>query len=75
MANEPITVELTRDHALVLVGWLARTTESRQPAEFVDQAEERVLLDLESNVAYQLTEPLRADYHELIRAARARVRD
>ena len=74
MADE-ISIGLSRDHALVLFEWLARTGASDQPAEFEDQAEQRVLWDLESTLEAVLTEPLNADYRERLQAARGRVRD
>lgn len=73
--SEEISVGLSRDEALVLFEWLARTGADEQPAVFEDQAEQRVLWDLEAVLEKHLTEPLRSDYRELLEAARARVRD
>ena len=74
MADE-ISIGLSREQALVLYDWLARKGAAVQPAAFEDQAEQRVLWDLESALESVLDEPLRADYRELIAAARARLRD
>ncbi|MEI8409730.1 MULTISPECIES: hypothetical protein [unclassified Kribbella] len=74
MANE-ISIVLTRDQALVLFEWLGRTGAAEQPAAFEDQAEQRVLWDLEAALESVLTEPLRDDYQELVETARARLRD
>lgn len=74
MADE-IAIRLTRDQALVLFEWLARTGAADQPVEFEDQAEQRVLWDLESALESVLTEPLREDYRALVKTARARLRD
>lgn len=42
---------------------------------FEDQAEQRVLWDLEAALEKHLTEPLKSDYRERLEAARSRVRD
>jgi hypothetical protein len=72
---DEISIGLSREQALVLFEWLARTGAGEQPAVFEDQAEQRVLWDLESALESVLTEPLREDYRELVAAARARIRD
>lgn len=74
MADD-ISIGLSRDQALVLFEWLARTGASDQPAEFEDQAEQRVLWDLEAVLESVFTEPLNADYRQRLDAARGRVRD
>ena len=74
MADE-ISLALSRDQALVLFEWLARTGASAQPAPFEDQAEQRLLWDLESALETVLTEPLRADYRALVEQARERLQD
>jgi len=72
---DEISLELSRDQALVFFEWLARTGSTDQPAAFEDQAEQRVLWDLESALEAVLTEPLSPDYRTKLEAARARVRD
>lgn len=74
MAHE-VSIGFSRDQALVLFEWLARTGTGEQPAAFEDQAEQRVLWDMEAALEKHLTEPLRSDYRELLEAARGRVRD
>ncbi|MFT3798374.1 hypothetical protein [Microbacterium sp.] len=74
MADE-VLIGLSREQALVLFEWLTRTGVGGQPAVFEDQAEQRVLWDLESTLESLLTEPLREDYRELVADARARLRD
>jgi DNA primase len=75
VAADEISIMLSREQALVLFEWLSRTGVSDEPAAFADQAEQRVLWDLESALASLLTEPLREDYRELLAAARAQLRD
>ena len=73
--NEEISIDLSRDQALVLFEWLARTGAADQPAAFEDQAEQRALWDLEASLESVLTEPLREDYRQLVEGVRARLRD
>lgn len=74
MADD-ILIRLTRDQAVVLLEWLARTSEARQPAAFEDQAEQRALWDLEASLESVLPELFREDYRYLVDVARARLRD
>jgi hypothetical protein len=48
VVDDDILITLSQDQALVLFDWLARTGTRDQPAEFEDQAEQRVLWDLEA---------------------------
>lgn len=68
-----VTLGLTSDEALVLFEWLARFNNG--VGEFEDQAEQRVLWDLEAMLEKALVAPLRADYAELLATAREKVRD
>jgi hypothetical protein len=74
MAEHKITLELSGDEALVFLAWLRRFNQA-EPKSFEDQAEQRVLWDLEAMLESELTEPFDAKYGELLAAARARVRD
>jgi hypothetical protein len=74
MTKNAVTITLEPDEALVLFDWLTRFNES-PPEVFEDQAEQRVLFDLEATLESSLTEPLAANYAELLRDARERVRD
>ena len=47
MQSTRVKLELTNDEALVLYDWLARFNQ-RDSADFADQAEERVMFDLEA---------------------------
>lgn len=72
--EEPVVIKLSRDHALILFELLARTSQSPR-VDFVDQAERRVLWDLESQLEELLVEPLRGDYGRRLDEALARTRD
>ncbi|TBN57250.1 hypothetical protein EYE40_07475 [Glaciihabitans arcticus] len=75
MEDNNVEIVLSADEALVLLDWLARTTEQAHPAPFNDQAEQRVLWDLEASLESILTAPLDSNYAALIEAARGRIRD
>jgi cell wall assembly regulator SMI1 len=72
--EEHISITLSKEEAIVLLEWLARFNQERNPA-FVDQAEERALHDLEALLEREIPEVFREDYEVLLRAARAAVRD
>lgn len=72
---DEISIGLSRDQALVLFEWLARTGAGEQPAAFADQAEQRVLAGLEAALESHLVKPFKSDYRDLLAAARGRVRD
>lgn len=69
---EGVTLSLTRDEALVLFEWL-HANEGKH--EFADQAEQRVLWDLEASVERQIAALFRPDYSRLLDEARSRLRD
>ena len=70
-----ISLKLSRDQAVVLFEWLGRTGSAGFPAEFEDQAEQRILWDLESLLEAVLTEPLGDDYRGRLEKARMALRD
>jgi hypothetical protein len=74
MADKKVLLELSRDEALVFFEWLARFNKGKDQ-QFADQAEQRVLWDLEAMLESELVEPLAPNYDELLTAARSRVRD
>jgi hypothetical protein len=66
-------LELTDDQALVFFEWLARLDQQDAfPCE--DEAEELVLWSLHGQLEKVLAEPFRANYRELVEAARTRVK-
>ena len=69
-----ISITLSREEAIVLLEWLARFNQERKP-DFVDQAEERALYDLEALLEREIPETFRDDYDALLHAARKAVRD
>lgn len=73
MAAKKVTLELSNDEALVLFDWIKRFNEATHT--FEDQAEERVLWDIEAMLEEKLVEPFADDYRQKLSAARGRVRD
>jgi hypothetical protein len=74
MRSKRVKIELTSDAALVLYDWLTRFNQ-RADTDFADQAEERVLFDLEALLEKALVAPLQSDYAALLVQARLNVRD
>lgn len=72
--TDEILLKLGPDEALVLFEWITRFNK-RDGVSFADQAEQRVLWNLEAMLEAALPEPFSGDYDSLLAAARARVRD
>ncbi len=66
--SESVEVQLTAGEALVLFEWLAAANES--DALVVDEAQRRVLWDLESQLETKLVEPFLPSYRALVDEAR-----
>jgi len=65
---------LSRDEALVFFEWLTRF--NAEPGKvFEDQAEQRVLWNLEAILESTLSEPFEPAYDSRLAAARSRLRD
>ena len=74
MQSTQVKLELTSHEALVLYDWLTRFNQ-RDDADFADQAEERVLFDLEALLEKALVAPLQSNYAARVAQARSHVRD
>ena len=73
--QQNITLTITKDEALVLFEFLARFNETDHPDIFEDQAEQRILWDIECLLNQQLAEPFRSDYKNILNEARNKIRD
>lgn len=71
MTDENVELQLTTAEALVLFEWLAAAHDAREL--ILDEAEQRVLWDLESQLETKLVEPLMPNYTELVDAAKRAV--
>ena len=74
MSENSVDIKLTNDEALVLFDWLSRCDDSNLHT-FEDQAEQRVLWDIEATLEKSLVELFADNYKDLLEAARQRVRD
>jgi hypothetical protein len=74
MADDKVRLELSREEAIVFFEWLTRFNKA-DDARFEDQAEQRVLWDMEAMLETALVEPFESNYGELLARARAAVRD
>ena len=68
MHAKRVSIELTGDEALILYDWLTRFNQEADPG-CVDQAEQRVLFDLESMLETALVAPFQDDYAKLLAKA------
>lgn len=73
--EEKIILELSNEEALVFFDWLVRFNENEDMTTIEDQAEERVLFDLESTLEKSLSKVLSSNYNEILAIAREKVRD
>lgn len=71
--NSEISITLSNEEALVLLDWITRFNEDENT--FQDQAEERVLFDLESVLEEKVSETFSDDYSAVLQRAREKVRD
>jgi hypothetical protein len=69
-----ISIELTEDEVLVLGDWLHRIIKSPSGL-FEDQAEQRVVWDLDASLESANPVIFASDYGERLQAARDRIRD
>ena len=73
--SEEIAITLTADEWLVFFEWLARINNLERHELFEDQAEQRVLWNVEAALEGCLPGLLSGDYASRLADARARVRD
>lgn len=74
MENQRVTLDLSHEQALVFYEWLSKLN-AAEGKHFDDQAEERVLWDIEAMLESVLQEPIGDRYRELLETARSAVRD
>lgn len=73
--EEPVTIELSGDEALVLFEWLSNRVTKESFDDFDDQAEQRALWDLLAELEHRMVAPFREDYDLVLGEARGRVRN
>jgi len=75
MNQNKIAIELSKDEALVFFEFLGRISKKQFKRLFEDQADQRVLWNIEANLEKQLSEPFQSDYLKIITKAIQSVRD
>ncbi|SFS45809.1 hypothetical protein [Marininema halotolerans] len=75
MSNDKFVLQFTHEEALVLFDWISRLNELEDSSTIQDQAEKRILWDIESMLERSLPEVLDPDYESQLAAAREKVRD
>jgi hypothetical protein len=73
--NNTVLLQLSDDEALVLLDWLFRFNESGSDAFFEDQAEQRVLWDMEAVLEKVVSPTFDNNYQEILFKARRKIRD
>lgn len=71
--NNGISINLSDEESIVLFDWITRFNEGENT--FQDQAEERILFDLESVLEEKISETFNNDYNAVLQRAREKVRD
>lgn len=72
--DKRIALDLSSEEILVLLDWLVKYNED-ESYRFEDQAEQRVLFDLESVLEKSISEILKGDYKSILAEARENLRD
>jgi hypothetical protein len=73
--TDDINIQLSKEEAIVLFEFLSRLNDNNQDDIFKDQAEQRVLWNIEGTLEKKLVEPFRPDYVDILNRAREKVRD
>lgn len=73
--NNKVLLELSDDEALVLIDWLFRFNENDNYIFFEDQAEQRILWDMEALLEKEIKNIFNDNYQESLYQARLKIRD
>lgn len=73
--NKNIAIILSEYEALVFLEWLHNFNEEEHPTLFQDQAEQRVLWDMEAELEKVVSITFDSNYQEILSKARQRIRD
>jgi len=68
--NNNVSLQLSSNEALVLLEWLAKFNQKEHPSLFEDQAEVRILFDLESSLEKVVSETFEGNYLQNLSKAR-----
>ncbi len=70
-----IELRFTMEEALVFFDWVSKVNSIDQPKIFEDQAENRILWDIESCLERVLSDTFDENYLEILKKARLKLRD
>ncbi len=70
-----IKIELSKDEAIVLFDWISRINEGEATNLRLDQAEMRILWDLEASFEKVIDEIFAEDYNKIVAQAKQKVQD
>lgn len=73
--NGEVIIKFSDEEALVLLEWLHNMNEQEHKSLFQDQAEERILFDLEAALEEVILVTFEGNYIDTLSKARTRVRD
>lgn len=73
--NKNIAIILSEYEALVFLEWLHSFNEEEHPTLFQDQAEQRILWDMEAELEKVVSITFDSNYQEILSKARQRIRD
>ncbi|MBA3237671.1 MAG: hypothetical protein H0T62_04880 [Parachlamydiaceae bacterium] len=75
MINNSVCLKLSNDETIILFDWLSRFNECDHASLFQDQAEERILFDMEAILEKCMNEIFDSDYKQQLLEAREKIRD
>ncbi len=73
--GEKVFLEFSKEEAIVLFEWLTYSNKTMDPKFFQDQAEQRILWDMEACLEEVINETFDTDYSKIVSSARKEVRD
>jgi hypothetical protein len=74
-SKDGIKIEFSKDEAIVLFDWISRINEGEATNLRLDQAEMRILWDLEASFEKVINEIFAEDYNKIVAQAKQRVQD
>ena len=73
--SKRVLLDFTNEEAIVLHDWVSRFNQGENEEFFADQAEVRVLWDIEACLEKAISDTFNSNYNELLALARSKVRD
>ncbi len=72
---EKVTIELSKDEALVLFDFLGRFNQNSNESVFEHEAEQKALWNVEALLEKVLAEPFMPNYRDIIKQSRENIHD